>query len=267
VPVLAGNVDPFRIRVHYLVAARAHTFDATEVEIDGSLPFAPFIAAQHVLFAPGAHTADLHNLAAFFLLFFVLHTFQACSDQDWHDRPYEKPHGRGIHSRVCIGTVMSCLANGVANDRGDRSRDSGLSSSLPTAGSRSIAVSLHEALRRVGPERCDYFVVECPVVGQVTHFNVHFVGRCNLEAEHEERGHAANEHRLRGRRCEVAAGKLVDALRIGAEEGVRAQDTCNTDGIEDAVPTHTWGEPRRTHRQVLETRDEDKCKHLLPEVS
>ena len=45
VPVLAGNVDPFRIGVHYLVAARAHALDATEVEIDGTLPCAPFIAA------------------------------------------------------------------------------------------------------------------------------------------------------------------------------------------------------------------------------
>ena len=91
-PVLAGNVDPFRIRVHYLVAARAHALDATEVEIDGTLPFAPFIAAQHILFAPGARTADLHILAAFF----VLHTFEVGSDQNRHNRLYEKPHGSGV---------------------------------------------------------------------------------------------------------------------------------------------------------------------------
>ena len=152
-PVLAGNVDPFRIRVHYLVAARAHALDATEVEIDGTLPFAPFIAAQHVLFAPGAHTANLYDLAALFLL----HNFQVGSDQNRHDRLYEKPHGRGIHlhaySRVCIGIAMPCRANGVANDRRDRRRESCLCSYVPSASNRGFAVSLHEALRRVGAGR------------------------------------------------------------------------------------------------------------------
>jgi hypothetical protein len=206
--------------VHYLVAVRAYALDAPGVEIDGPLPFAPFIAAQHVLFAPRAHTANLPSLAA---AFFMLRTFQGSSDQSRHDRLYEKPHGRGIHwhiySRVCIGTALPCLANGMANNR---DRDIGWCNCLPAAGNRGIAVSLREALGLVCPEGCDYFVIQCPVLGKVTHLSVHFLGPCELEAEHEKRGRATQKQRLSGRWGEAAAGQLGDALRIGAQVEVRA---------------------------------------------